>query len=272
MALSRTIPLIVLLVLVPFHTQAREVLFVDAAFCPLVCNRQQTGKDGFVVDIIRDALEQSGHQLVFRTEPFQRALTLVRTGQADGLPAIYPNDAPDLLFGESVIAKGENAFFVRTDSPWRYNGTQNWTELRIAIIDGYTFNHPEFDQYVADVSKSRTGQVIRISGSNPYQRMLQMLISGRIDAILDDSVFIFYALSDLLKTHATNGELPIKNAGLLSEGQNVVAYSPVNPESSAELIRIIDPFIRKVYQSGKINDYIKPYGLEITEDHFQLIQ
>lgn len=254
------------------QAQAREVLFVDATFCPLVCNKQQTGQDGFVVDIIRDALEQSGHQLTFRTEPFQRALSLVRTGQADGLPAIYRNDAPDLLFGESIIATGRNSFFVRADNQWRYNGKQNWTELRIAIIDGYTFDHRDFDQYVANVSRFQTGEVIRISGSKPYQRMLQMLISGRIDAIVDDSVYIYYALSNLLETHTTNGEIPIKNAGLLSEGRNVVAYSSMNPESSAELISIIDPFIRKVYQSGKINDYIKPYGLEIAEDHFQLIQ
>jgi len=246
--------------------KAQEFNFVDSVFCPLICDPIEDQREGFLIDILRDALAESGHTLNFQIVPYKRALNIVSSGEADGLPAIYRTDAPDLLVGQSTISLGRNQFFIMSDTEWRFDGQNNWDEIRIAVVRGYTFGHTEFDAYLKSAEANRSDKVTFMSGSNTYERMVKMLISGRVDAILDDSAFIYYSLFKLLKdNNAMSSDDMIITGGVISEGENVVAYSPANPEVSKLLKSIIDPFVSELYRTGRINDYVKHYGLTIKD-------
>jgi polar amino acid transport system substrate-binding protein len=240
---------------------ADEFHFVSSTFCPFVCDPKVDAKEGFVVDILRDALASKNHTIDLTIVPYKRALNMVRSGKAHALPAIYKEDAPDLEVSQSVIAKGNNHFFVRPDSNWKYNALDNWQEMLIGVVDGYTFNHPKFDEYLAEQKKINS-QVVFINGDKPYQRLFQLLITKKIDAILDDKAYMQYELHRAnANFSADSSPPPIISAGALSKGQLVVAYSPKHPETTKLLMQIIDPFVVELYKTGKIDKYLRPYGV-----------
>lgn len=184
--------LLMLLMLTSHNVLAEEFQFVDSVFCPFVCDPEVDGKEGFVIDILRDAMATKGHSLKFTIVPFKRALRMVRSGQAHALPAIYQADAPDLIFGNSVIAIGHNHFFVRPNFDWHYNSENNWQEISLGVVDGYTYSHKKFDQYLANQKTTPNSKVMFISGANTYERLLNLLRSKRVDVILDDKAYIQY--------------------------------------------------------------------------------
>jgi polar amino acid transport system substrate-binding protein len=243
------------------NVYSEEFQFVDAAFCPFVCNPKIDHKEGFIVDILRNALATKNHTFVLTIVPYKRALSMVRSGKAHALPAIYKEDAPDLIVGKSVIAIGNNHFFVRPDSDWRYTSEDSWQDIYIGIIDGYTFNHQKFDDYLAQQKNIKSNKVMFISGEETYQRLLKLLLTKRVDAILDDKAYIQYEM------HRFNTENELKNtpvvisAGNLSKGQHVVAYSPKHKDKAKLLMEIIDPYVIDLYKTGEIKKYTAPYGI-----------
>ncbi|GAA0853979.1 transporter substrate-binding domain-containing protein [Aliiglaciecola litoralis] len=241
---------------------ADEFQFVDSTFCPFVCDPNAEGKEGFVIEILRDALATEDHTINFTIVPYKRALSLVRNGEAHALPAIYSEDAPDLTVGKSVIGIGNNHFFVRHDSEWKYTSIDSWQHITIGVVDGYTFSHPQFDRYLAKQKNALNSKVVFISGGNNYRRLLTLLISGRVDAILDDSAYIQYELQRLHAENSLSSMPPIISVGALSKGQHVVAYSPKHPEIAKMLMSIIDPFVIELYETGKIDVYLSRYGID----------
>jgi polar amino acid transport system substrate-binding protein len=241
---------------------AEEFQFVDSTFCPFICDPVIDGREGFVIDILRDALATQNHTMNFTIVPYKRALQMVRSGEAHALPDIYKADAPDLITGDSVLRSGNNQFFVRPDVKWRYTSSGSWDQIIIGVVDGYTFAHKEFDQYLKEQKTNPHSKVVFIGGEHAYGRLIQLLFSGRIDAILDDKAFIHYALSRFNRTYSKEHAFSVISAGTLStSGAHVVAYSPEHPEITKLLMDIIDPFVINLYQTGEIERYLAPYGI-----------
>lgn len=257
---------LVLVCLIPF-SYAETFRFVDSTFCPLICDPNDNGdREGFLIDIMRDALASEGHQLSFNVVLYKRALSLVENGMADGLPAVYQSDAPALLYGNSVFYPGRNQLFVRGDSDLRILRDKPWDGLRLAVVSGYTFGNSELDAFLLEQQSINSSLVTAIDGPDPYRRMLLMLEHKRIDAIIDDRAFVYYSLQRYNQEKSDGDDLVIKSIADISSGENVIAYNPKNIARSNLLINILDPYIESLYQSGDINKYLEPYGLEIESD------
>lgn len=247
------------------ESYSAEYFFVDSTFCPLICDPGEDGREGYVIDILRDALSEHGHTLTFSILPYRRAISMVRNGSADALPAIYHSDAPDLLVGSSVISPGSNQLFMRSDVYRDMGPLVNWSEMSLAVVDGYTFNNRALDEHLEKSRAEGSNQVTFVTGKESYERLVELLFRGRVDAIVDDSAFIYHALNKYLNTVVDAPEVSIVNAAFISSGENVVAYGFVNMDRSLELMSIIDPFVLELYQTGRINDYTSPYGI-VMED------
>lgn len=242
---------------------AENFQFVDSTFCPYICDPAIEGREGFVIDILRDALATKNHTMTFTIVPYKRALSMVRSGEAHALPDIYKADAPDLITGNAILRSGNNQFFIRNDFHWRYTSAASWNDIVIGVIDGYTFAHNEFDQYLKQQKASPDSKVVFIGGEHAYSRLIKLLSSDRIDAILDDKAFIQYALSRFNQRNTTAEAFSVISAGTLStSGAHVVAYSPKHPKIAKLLMDIIDPFVENLYATGEINNYLAPYGIE----------
>tara|TARA_R110000751_G_scaffold15290_7_gene49716 strand:- start:120115 stop:120882 length:768 start_codon:yes stop_codon:yes gene_type:complete len=243
------------------YVYSEEFEFVDSVFCPFICDPKVDGKEGFIIDILRDALATKNHTFNFTIVPYKRALSMVRSGKAHALPAIYFEDAPDLIVGKSVIAIGNNHFFVRPDFDWKYTSEDSWEEVSLGVIDGYTYSHQKFDQYLAKQKTIPNSKVMFISGTNTYERLLTLLTTKRVDAILDDNAYIQYQMNGFSNKTNLHPLPQVMSAGALSKGQHVVAYSPKHLEIAETLIEIIDPFVIDLYATGKIKTYLSPYGI-----------
>lgn len=244
-------------------TVSEEFQFVDSTFCPFICDPAIEGKEGFVIDILRDALASKNHTMNFTIVPYKRALSLVRSGEAHALPDIYKEDAPDLITGKSILRLGNNQFFVRHDSNWRYSSPASWNDIVIGVIDGYTYADNAFDDYLTQQKNTENSKVMFIGGEHVYKRLLMLLLTKRIDAILDDNAFIQYELARFNRQNEGDNVFSVMSAGTLSVGgQHVVAYSPKHPEIAQQLMDIIDPFVINLYQTGEIKRYLAPYGID----------
>ncbi|MAD74034.1 MAG: hypothetical protein CML20_04420 [Rheinheimera sp.] len=244
-------------------TFSEEFVFVDSTFCPFICDPAVEGKEGFVIDILRDALATRNHTMNFTIVPYKRALSMVRSGEAHALPDIYKADAPDLITGNSILRLGNNQFFVRHDSDWRYSSPASWNDIVIGVIDGYTYADKAFDDYLKQQKNIENSKVVFIGGEQAYKRLIKLLLSKRIDAILDDNAFIQYELARFNQQNDGDNAFSVMSAGTLSlGGQHVVAYSPRHPEIARYLMDIIDPFVINLYQTGEIKRYLAPYGID----------
>ncbi|HAW92432.1 MULTISPECIES: hypothetical protein [unclassified Arsukibacterium] len=242
---------------------AEEFQFVDSTFCPFICDPVVEGREGFVIDILRDALATQNHTMNFTIVPYKRALSMVRSGEAHALPDIYQADAPDLIIGNAVLRFGNNQFFVRQDFKWRYTSSDSWNEIMIGVVDGYTFAHKEFDEYLKKQKENPNSKVLFIGGEHAYTRLIKLLLSNRIDAIVDDKAFIQYELARFNRENNNENIVSVVSAGTLSTaGQHVVAYSPEHPETAKLLMEIIDPFVTNLYLTGEIDTYLTPYGID----------
>jgi polar amino acid transport system substrate-binding protein len=241
---------------------SEEFQFVDSTFCPFICDPVVEGREGFVIDILRDALATQNHTMNFTIVPYKRALSMVRSGEAHALPDIYKEDAPDLITGKSILRLGNNQFFTRNDSSWKYTSADSWKKIIIGVVDGYTFADKEFDQYLESQKHSQNSRVLFIGGEQAYNRLITLLLNKRIDAILDDNAFIQYELARFNRKNSKDNVFSLVSAATLSiRGQHVVAYSPKHPETAKLLMEIIDPFVINLYLTGKIETYLAPYGI-----------
>lgn len=100
------------------------------------------------------------------------------------------------------------------------------------------------------------------NGDNIYQRLLMLLITKRVDAVLDDKAFIQYQLQGLNPVKKQSALPAIISAGSLSKEQHVVAYSPKHLEKPQLLMEIIDPFVTDLYETGNTKEYLSRYGID----------
>jgi ABC-type amino acid transport substrate-binding protein len=162
-----------------------------------------------------------------------------------------------------VVSPGVNQLFMRSDVYLGMESNINWNDLTIAVVAGYTFSNEAFDEYLDIARQTGSRKVIFVSGDNVYERLVEMLMRGRVDAIVDDSAFIYHAWHKYRDKLVDTPEFSIVSAGVIGTGENVVGYGLENKERSRELMAIIDPFVEALYQSGDINKFILPYGIKI---------
>jgi len=153
---------------------------VFTEFPPYTYTNDEGVACGYFVDIIADLLKQKGIPHTFSSNPTPRIYFQLKTGEAD----IYlgPQGVPNLQEHIRVIPMPER-FNIRL-SLWRKPSTPNIPNLtalentRLAIINGFG--------YGGVLQQLDTGNGhLRIVRSNSHGSAVKMLISDRVDYLLD---------------------------------------------------------------------------------------
>ena len=218
-------------------TSAEELTIVGSVFCPYVCAINDADH-GIAVNLLTTIFQQHDIKFSYINAPFKRALEIVRHDKTSVIPGIYKTDAPDLIFPEEPLLITSNYFFKRKGFNWTDQGEDSWQDVRIGIVDGYTFGHQAFDAYMK--AQRYGSKVIHLSGDQPLFRLFKMLLTNKIDLVVDDPAFLAHFLTE--KKLPSNA---IVKAGKLNESALYSAFSPKNP-AATEYAKLITEALREL--------------------------
>ena len=228
----------------------RIILRADS-WCPYNC---EPGSDapGFMVEIAREALGMHGHDVIYETVTWARALEMARTGQAAGAIGAVPDEAPELVYGDP-IGTYEDAVAVRRGETLDPGNAQTYAGWRIGVINDYEYYGPISDYITANASDSSIVQYV--SGKSPLEQNLRKLRAGRLDMVAEVTAVLAYALkgsglSDEVEIIPTTTESPV-----------YIGFSPTMP--AAEVYKDqLDDGTRELRRSGRLAEILARYAME----------
>jgi len=224
-------------------------------WCPYECDEAKNNqKSGFVADIVRTVFTAQGYQVKFDTAPIKKAYLKVRDGSITGMLGLYKSDAPDFIYNDLPIGRSVNEFIVRKNDTWRYENEQSLSLLGnkgLTIAKGVSY--PQFDAFILD----NPHKVTKITGYTTLERTIKMITLGYTQTLYEDRLVLQYL------DHQTNWMIALKYAGSDHVYTDVfVGFSPVYPDKSQELAKILDLGIAELRTSGKLSEILKRYNVE----------
>lgn len=203
----------------------RVVTLVADEWCPFNC-RALHQSNGILVDRAEAALAEKGLQTDYIEIPWSRAIVSVRNGVYDGIVGAGPSEVPDFHFPPLPLAIGRHSFFTMPSQSWEYRGLSSLEEVRIGVIQDYSYGGL-YEDYIR-ANQDDSARVVTLKGGKVLPRLIKMLELGRIDALAaEEHVLNYYFQSRGLQT-------PLRHAGLAYEEPLYVSFSPA-VDDGAEL-------------------------------------
>ncbi len=243
-----------LILFVPQQSMADTLRIATDEWCPYDCiAAQNDGKVGYMGDLLVAAMQSRGHKVEFVEVSYSRGLELVREGKLDGTMACFREEAPDFVFPKTVQGISNSTFFSRNDNDWRYTGVDSLKKAKmIGVIKGYDY----VDPVVMDYINQHPNNVLEITGEKPLERLLQMLLAGRLTAVIDDKMVLEYKIQQI--GHADQ----VKVSGMTAAVIDVyTGFSPALPKSK-QYAQILEEEIEKMRKSGELQKILATYGIQ----------
>ncbi len=242
------------------YAEAEEIRFVAEPYCPYAC---QGGAeyDGMMVDVTRTIFESEGYSVIYTTRPWARALRESRRGKHTGLIATVPAESSDFYYPEEEGARLTHCFYVRNDTPWRFENIESLQSVRLGVILGYGYASisPEFGRYV-NSNKENNKLIQWVGGEIANLQNFKKLVANRIDTVFVDTAVATYWLN---KSGFAD---QVRKGGCLNETAPLyVAFSPAHP-ASQKYAEIYDRGLRKLRTSGKLEEMLAKYEMKDWND------
>jgi polar amino acid transport system substrate-binding protein len=234
---------------------ADTITIVADEWCPYNCEPNST-LPGYMIEVAEEALGQAGHKVVYENLDWEKAIKETREGKFSAIVGAAKVDAPGFVFPVKDLGIIQNRFFTRVDSTWTYSGPDSLKNVKIGIIEGYTYAD-DLDKYFS--SNPDSPNIIVAKGDNALEQNIEKLLSGKIDVVVEaGSVFInFFAAKGMISSLDQ-----IRDAGEAGEKDDLyIAFSPANSKST-EYAEFLSKGIDGLRQSGKLTTILQKYGLK----------
>ena len=255
-SLKKSVGIIVfsLSILFPLHLFSDTLKIATDEWCPYDClPGQNEGKVGYLGDLLVETMKARGHKVEFVEVNYARGLELVREGKLDATMACFREEAPDFIFPDFPLGKSNSTFFTLKNSSWKYTGLKSLKEAKmIGIIDGYDYVDSTVMQYL----NKNPSNVLAMKGEKPLERLLEMLISGRITTIIEDKSVLEYKITQMGKTEL------VKIAGETEAVIDVFSGFSPKKEKSKEYAKILSEETIKMRKDGRLQVLLDKYGIK----------
>lgn len=244
--------LIVGIMMLSFPAHAETVRMATIDFCPFTCAPdKEGGKEGFMTDIVRYALEKAGYDLEVAMMPYVRAVSKTRDGTYDGIMVVGKFFAPDLVYPELPVVSQRVAFIVKKGVGWTYESVRSLESKRIGIVKGYHYVDKDLQAYLLNEDNSE--RVNALHGLKTTERNIEKLLEGRIDVYLEGEFSLLYVLKKL------GVDEKVDFAGFTNEAfDDYVGFSPKS-QKAQELTSLMTETIRELERTGKLKEFLMPY-------------
>lgn len=240
--------------IIDYQSRPGTIVIAADPWCPHNC---EAGADheGYMVDIAREILAESGYTVEYINISWARALQMTREGQLDAVVGAFKTDAPDFVFPDTPQGHSSIALFTHPDNGWTYNGLGSLPDQQLLVINGYSYTQ-ELDRYI-EQNQAEQEKIWVISGPSPLNRAIELLEQDRTDIFVEDTyVMAWWA--------ASTGRLasPPRQAGLVSESDAFVAFSPARDDAQ-KLAQLLAEGTRQRIENGRLQQILDTYGLSL---------
>ncbi|MDE1464277.1 substrate-binding periplasmic protein [Spartinivicinus poritis] len=244
--------LIVALLLYCFQASADKIILASDYWCPINCE-PNSNQEGFMIDIARRVFTEQGHQIEYQLMPWNRTLSMVRSGKIHGAVGPYIDDCPDFIFPKNELAMIGFSVYVKKDSSWLYNNISSLEEIRLGVAANYAYGQ-ELDLYIEKHKTDRKRLQINY-GNLPVESNIRMLLSDRVDAVVATQLVFLHIVNKL------NVSNQLKSAGTINKPKKAyIAFSPAL-QSSDEYAKILSDGVAELRKSGELTEILSKYGL-----------
>ncbi len=236
------------------RAHADEISIRADEWCPYNCV-PGTEKPGYMIEIARAVFEPAGHRVDYQLLNWARSIEWAETGKINAIVGAGKDEVPHFIFPDNDMGYVQNAFFVKKENPWRFSGVDSLSEIRLGLIEDYSYGEL-FEEYI---EKHRgTSRVQFVGGKEALEKNIRKCLAGRIDAILEDeSVFRYRAdalgVSDRFVFAGNDGPKD-------TEDFVYIAFSPVHPKSR-EYAELLTDGLREIRTDGRLQKILSRYGI-----------
>ncbi|MGL1885853.1 MAG: transporter substrate-binding domain-containing protein [Reichenbachiella sp.] len=251
-------------------------------FCPFHCfDKPEILNDslpGYGVEIYNEIYESEGFVVQFVGNSFSRGMVEVNEGDIDAISGPLKFSPEDLkekirqmpligpMYGAlkyptmSVGVHHSSCVYKKGEDEWQYTTPKSLSGKAIGAAQNYDYGQ-EMNGFLEQYERNVDTRVERLTGDNIFHRNILRLNLKRIDVILMDR---------------TGGKWAIKkaeNKGVISPGQIVLsgctgesaelylAFSSTDAKRAQYLGEIFDRGVKRLRDSGKLQDILAKYGL-----------
>ena len=249
------LPVLVLLLLVSAGASGADLVFVADPWCPYNCE-PDSDAPGLIVEVLDFAFTREGHTVSYQVLPWARAIEETRQGAFTGIIGAARPEAPDFIFPHSPIITAIDQFFVVADNPWTYTGQASLEAVCLGAIKGYAYGG--FQTTYIQPHRDDPRRIFLATGEAPLSRLVNMLLAGRLDVIVEDRGVMGEFLA------SRDDAVPLRAAGEVGRDPIFVAFSPVWP-GAEELAATLDRALRELTGSGELLTMGQRYGLDSVQ-------
>lgn len=236
--------------LAPGAAAADTLTVVADSWCPYNCT-PGSASPGFGIEILQAIFEPKGIKVVYTTMPWAQALKDVQAGKFGAAIGASKKDAAGWPLPEEETGISKQVLFVKKGNPWRYTGVESLAGKKLGVIEGYLYDSGgKLDTWIA----KNPASVVVASGDDPVGTLIRMLLTGEVDALVEDQlVFNLNAKSKGVTDK-------VQEAGTAFELAIFVGFSPAKPQSK-RYVEIYNQGIRDMRKSMALAGILKKYGV-----------
>lgn len=210
-------------------------------WCPFICSQKTMEPNGFLVDLVQEAMKAEGYEIKPIIMPLNRAILETNNKIIDG---VYAPPIDKRLNLTNTLFKSRACFFTKINSNWHYDGITSLEKLQLAVIDDYGYDNDLMDKFLDNNRhQNKNSKIFFSTGDDAGVKNLKMLVLGRVDVYLEHENVLAY-LSSTLKT-----QNKIRNAGCLESSLPLVVGFSLNAPNSKEYVEAINRGMIKVSKS-----------------------
>jgi polar amino acid transport system substrate-binding protein len=226
---------------------------------PPYVNAQDSGREGYVIDLLREIYEPLGYNVELEIIPWSRCLEAVSSGRTTGVIGADEEEAPDLVFPAETMGAYHPLFYTLSNSKWIYKGIETLHDIRLGVAQDYSYSD-EMDAYIEQ--SRQTDRIMLSKGEQPLDLLLNALHEGRLDAFVEDQ----FTINAFMGNHSEIKQ-DLRVAGALTTNDRMyVAFSPME-KGSIPLAKRYDRRINKLRNGGFLAKILANYNLKDWQEN-----
>lgn len=233
----------------PGELMLEEIRVVSPDYwCPFGCEANSS-HEGYPIDILRAIFEPRGIKITYSNLNYSRAIIETRKGRFTLIPSVFKEEAPDFIFSRQTISDSRYCFYSRADSSWTFTGADSLKNMRIGAIKSYSYGEL-IDKAIA----KQKGRFELQAGNNLTERLVRMLVAGRLDVFIENEYLVAYNL-------LLNPDVKLREAGCEASSSTYIAFSPGDNQLGQKYADMFDAGLLQLRASGALEKIMARYGL-----------
>lgn len=246
------------------HENKKEIIIGGDIWCPYNCV-PGSEKPGYIVEIVRNALEEEGYVVVYKMTSWDIAVKSVSDGTLTGVVGSHYIEERPVVYTRYPLGESYNVYVVRSDfiTP---ESKIDYNNLKIGVLLDYVYNKSSLGVYLK--KHAHAENVSYITSSKGVVHNLERLVGGDIDITLADKKVVVDILNKYPKLAA---ELKIIHPHDTDKNKvKLYAAFSKKHKNAEHLARIVDRYLLKSVYSGKLEEILKKYHL--TQEDYKLFK